>query len=1659
PDLVTIKNSMAGPTKVTTDAKLDNTTKIYTYNSTEALNQMNGYLASMTGASTFVLVSQIQQKGIDGIKANPTAYPVVPDSASMSRVKTSPDASYLEKTQATGDSKANMATSGGESEMEEFSMPFDMNLGGNEVSITDYVTILLDENQVGFAVSLPLCSYEKKGNTTGGWQTGEGKRFVDTNKDAWTQFGDFFHGGKNLGDETLSKSREGTNPKGVKSGKFSVSLTACSAFLWKYNPLDNGYYFSAWEIGLQGELDFRLQARLTPCPVFYAFLDISFSLEAKTGLGVIRDNKDGTPIIDAKTASNASKSAKKYHYPSEITVISNDEYVKLKKEKQDKYVPWGSGYAKKDEILAKKDYYLESDKYALLPDTEKASYIETMDGQVYYNNKYRTLEDAQGALNESTNYVFDDLETKAFNIRFNGKLFVDVQIWNETDEEWEDAPAPTENDPGYISGIISSDGHADTLVVIRQQDDMKLPADQDIRVVLWALDSDEETAVDKTEITYLAPVVDIYNLVHWNGITIAPELGIEVGVGVGVELLKAELYFHISLGAEFLLWGYNEAYDPKIPEGDPNYVDEYYCHVDSFEFAIGVAMRVVLVFFTYEMDFATYTISYEATQQNVDGEGLFNDGEWSYEWSFLNGMVEGDADDGDAGVSVRMPVNKSSTQMVYSPELNAKCEMFTQAFNPTDKLVPFQTSGYGSSMDAANLTTDIPDGSQYKVFRAGEKNFVVYTLSRDNTAPEDSTMLVMSELSYAQVGENEGYKYGLVNPTGTGDKSYIVLDTETDPTGDLDFDVWVEEGAPTAGTGDTAGTVSTPYTIHAAWVSYATPTTEPTEPTEPTDVTHYSVDSTEMTADNYKTIAQPTAVTKPVESNYYTTTQPSNTSGWKKDEQGETVTWYKSTYSSLADAKAAYNSAMDAYNAYTAEKASYDAWYAYYSSLESYNTFVMNRAKNAASNTVVKTAKWKFTETVTTDAQTEDVSYTYSSSDTGFSTPAELSKNADYTYIFQPASAGDGSAVFFGSTLTGDTNNAAIKNYKTFLEKKFTHADGAQENSQKVQNYLSTMKQSQLDILGVRSALNLAVKNGNSWVVSQQALGTQQNPNQTLANVEFTSAGENSYYVAYTTEQTEYVRSSGEIADMVTVYRLYLRTVTVGTDTNKTVKWGSPYLIRELRDYDLDSGTDGVYSGGALIEGKDYDSSYLANLKFLTANVDADILTGGEELSTQAVELQTILIFEMNGASYIIPEGDLAAITGGKPSNAKVYPFFTPPMHVNTYGTGEGEGDLPETVQEGSSGKLNVDINADAQGNLYAVYIGAAEGTTGNALYLSTYDPNEDPDGSGKAIGWGDGVMLAMHDMDVYEAAIQEDWDQAARELAYLYRNSDIRNNETALTELYGKEAIDTIDAVYQAELKPSTREQFSTGDGKTFTFTDVQTVMGSRGDLLAITQGTTRTQTLMPYDITVKGENNQTATETRYALVPAYKDGVMDSTQGTYAVSFGQGEAALGKASIEFAHQDFGADSVLYASIKAENVGTSAIRGSEIQPITAKLEVTHGSEKQELAKWEIKENVVSGQAVELAGYCNGLISDLRANDKFTLTLSEFTGDIGGNHYDGRDFSIDLFTIEEKPDLSVEQLTITPADITDNGAYTTMDVELVAANQGSADANNVFAQF
>ena len=400
----------------------------------------------------------------------------------------------------------------------------------------------------------------------------------------------------------------------------------------------------------------------------------------------------------------------------------------------------------------------------------------------------------------------------SFRANIGNYVYNDVLAGNL---QWVEA----DKDSGFVKGLITSDSTNDTLVVIKQQNEMELKNPVKIRLVAANYDNKEQ--IDKTKISYLAPVKDVYSLVHWNGINLAPELAIEHRVGVGVELAKLEVYIHFSISAEFTFCSLSDEFDPDTMKHDYEYMYDP-ASVDSFEVVIGIALRVVFLMFSYELDLVSYQITYDGDKDK-----------WEYGWHYFNDMLENeDADDADAGVTIRLPQITADSQRLYGPEDNAKYELITQAFNPTDVGVPFQLSGYGSSMDAASLNKNIPAGSQYRVLQAGDKNYIAYTLSRAADAPEDSTVLVLSELGY----DTELKTYGLVNPTGSGSVPYIPLDN--DATGDLDFDIWADEDG----------------TIHAAWVSYAAPAAAPESFSgQKPEGEPYSG----MNADNYKTIPAP----------------------------------------------------------------------------------------------------------------------------------------------------------------------------------------------------------------------------------------------------------------------------------------------------------------------------------------------------------------------------------------------------------------------------------------------------------------------------------------------------------------------------------------------------------------------------------------------------------------------------------------------------------------------------------------------------------------------------------------------------------------------------------------------------------------------------------
>ena len=1565
PDPITIQESVAGPTPITTGYSIRYDGDVidgYTYTADGAA-QINGYLASLCGTSTFVLATQ-EQLDADGYKLSGsyTDYlatgkvKISDDCVTMSGVSTNPDAEYLKSVndkQGSGSTEIDMDDSG--NDMPEFNVDMGLNLGSLELGVTEAVTILLDENKIGFAIGVPLGSVEKDYDN----DKMSGKNIKEANKENWTQFGEFFEKGNFGGDDSYKSaatnkqkvdkanaakqqqaSQQGTPQtaprqydKGAfQSKSFEISFNVQIAFMFEFNPLDNGYYFEGMTVSFSAELEFRIQARLTVCPLVYFYFQFEASIEITSGLGVTRDAVEvKTPKLDA-TSAGKEKDKKDLTYftrPTDRVLVTaaefNADLSKYPGYKQgtgeysgyyynaNAYDSFESACAA---YLETGDYYVNSKQYELLTESEKGNYtLVENSGLLYNKNNFTDLSAAEVALNKAQCYEFET-NYKAFNVTFSGKLSVQVY-------EGSDSSGWTLNTTDYNSGFLTSDGTEATQVVIRTQDGMKLG--KTVKVVLRAMEYDDKTENDVTTVTRVCEIEKIRNDVYWKGIEISPSVGIEVGAGIGVEMLKVELYAKVGLEAAFLL---------GIYDGNGNYDA---AKVESFGFSIGLGLRVVALVFTFELDAVTYTIDYE------DGEG------WTRGFHFLNDWVDGYetsavGEDEYAGVTIRMP--KRTAQNLYAPEDNIEGELRTQAVSYPG--IPFQLSSYDDSVDAAVLTDHMMSGSQYRIFSAGGRNFIIYTLSRSAAAEEDSTMLVLSELTYVR-GNGKGATYGLANPVdSTSETKYITLDN--DATGDLDFDVWVDSAVSG---NDTA------YTVHTAWVSYAEAADAKSKPTEPIETK-----PVDMTADNYNTLPAPEVTAT---------------------EEGEE--------------KQAQEEALAAFN----------AWHDYYAALDNYNAWVQQRLANAAKNTVVKTADWSFTKTAAENAET-----TYGNG-AAFAEPTVIggdNAGGETNLVFSPV--GSSSAVFYGSADTLDTSDTAYNAYCDYL--KAVYGTNPDANTQKMVNGLKAIRKSSLDVYGTRSALNAKI---GTNAVSTIVLGD----GQVLTDLQVTEL-DGKYYLAYTTTQYEYddfTLNNASTKDMVTVTRLYLRTFELVTgESTTTPTWGDPLLLRETHDFERQDGKDGCYSNSGIVSV--YDSAYISNLQFLTANIDAAKLTGGETPSTQDVTEDTFLLFEMNGATYIILSGDLKSLTNSTPGT--VYPFFNT---VTTVKNGK------TTVSP--SGKDNVTIGADKNGTPYAVYTAAVENTTNNALYVSKYDA-----ASGT---WGEGIMLAMNNMNVYEAARDEGWDAETTQAAYLGLHSKgeglLTNDD--ISHLFGDKAADinkTLGAITDTTLL---------GDSSNFVFAGLQATAGADGNnLLVVSEGIGSTMTVQQFGDDV------------YSVVPMQTNGSMDTTNGLYAVSYGGGVQELGNASISFNKADFSKGSELYVTIAAENVGTSAFRYSPTDgsgeggkaPLTATLKAG----TQELAKWTVEENLLSGQTLALEGYCTPLANDLPTGTKFILTLSEdstyFTTGAASA-------SVTLFTLEAIPDLGVEGLT---AAVTNIGKDSTeLNVSFTAANRGSGQANGVYAQF
>ena len=1520
----------------------------------EGVKKINQYLGSFTGNDTYRLCVQEQVKTTDDIaKENKVTGGITPlnaaaqalsqptpESVTIGESGCFPNSDYLKTMDAGGDTNSpNLDMDSSGNEYPEYNIDMGVKMPSTDIEVTDFVTIILDEYEVGFSIGLPLGGYNSDGDAgsggPGSGSSGSGSGTQDESnwvspKKAYASAGEDMGKLKDFLKKPSKDTIQGTddsyknakNGGGMKSSSFEVSFSISLAFLFKYNAIDNGYYFSQFSLSFSAELEYTYQQRITPVPIVYLYIKVGIGIEIGTGATVERE------VVEAKN-------------PETLTSANNTTGTK-----------YGT-------------YVLNTNK-------------------------------------------------KAFNITFKGKLGMEV---------FTDASCTTPA-PGFSKGYIQSDGQEPMTIILKEQKGMDMDKAYYVRFI----------AMTETELTRIVKIDSVATKSYWSGVSLSPEAFLEAGAGIGVEILKFEIFVKVNIGCGMTLGAYNKDTDSYDPFS-----------FDEFEFGLGLGFRVVLLIFSYEMDLIQYKINY-------DGET----DKWTHSWAALGGLFGDeigelsavDSQGNTYGVRIRLPGSAADTQTVYSGDMSIYGGVETLAYNPNDKEVPFQLSGYGSTGDAFKLADGMLTGYDYKVITVGTENFIIYTISREGAANEvDNTMLVLSRLQLTQetdpkTGEIRD-SYGLVNPVDVTNTAtpYIILDD--DGTGDLSFSAWVD------------GT-----DIHAAWVSYATVSAKaPTTPKKPDGAPYNSMDES-----NYLTMPAPTAPSvvtepiEPVESAYYvsaTDWAALSTTEQAKYTQDVTDTtyYYITSYTTYALAKTAYDNAVNIYNTakgkydqYLLDKAAYDTaiasyteWHTYFTASKSLNDYIQARAANAAKNTVIKTASFDTTQ-----------------STGGFTNPtvvSGLSNNNPVvgSHVFLPKIVNENVAVYGKAThYTPAELQQAISDYDAYLLKAFPDSAGTAMASTRA--YRALLQKGQWEAYGKASSIAIATDKG----VTELALAA----GQILENMEVTEIG-GTYYVAYTTGQMTYMDN-----DMLNTRRMYLRTFTVDSGTG-IVTWGNSNkatLLRTLVDYEKDNTKDGIYSGSTLTA--TYGDPYFANLQFLTGKLGA--IEGTSENFTTLAEEQPepFLLFEMNGSTFVIPKQDLIDMTASDAPSGRIIPFFAPAQMTNADGS---------KATPTSTGRAEVTIGADGAGNISAVYVSPVIGTTNNALYLSKWDPTSKT--------WGTGTMLAMNYMQVYEDSKDGNWSMTDAEEAYLGKRSGyakggmdqfvFSNMQIALGQkatvsgasvetLSGETA--SISSVPAGEIMSklgidlgvSTLSGSEEGIINSLSTDQIETMnranTGNKDTLLVITEGSLRylTERKVSDTETILAPMSDSAALAKWkndSTLANRKPGV-----GFYAVSYGVGGQAIGEGTLSLYNYDFTVGSRLDASFSFVNTGDVGIRGSDANPITVKLLAGN----QELGKWLVKKNITAGEKAVFSGKLEALASDLPTGTEFSIAVSEDSKYIG----EGNAFvkSIPVLTVEEKAELGFESFSTKAIDIDAEG-NTVLDVNFQVGNRGNKLAEDVFVQF
>ncbi|MBO4819253.1 MAG: hypothetical protein J5528_03845, partial [Firmicutes bacterium] len=772
----------------------DEETGKYLYTN-EGLDKINAYLGAFAGRSIFGVCVQVQQKEYNDIKS---LSEIAPESIEFGNVSSVPNAASVLNFESGENKDETQGQTPDGTGFNEFGGDIGIDLPSLEFGIGDYATLVMDGNQIGISIGLPLFKAESTSYSADNTTTNADGSKVETYKEDGADVKKTTRSDGSVETEkvstttnaedhtkTVTKRIETVDKDGNKTyhnetttyktenGKPDKPLTTVTDTNAPNTPTENksnGFAEANGQMVTLGQ-----------------FIS-SVAKRAGGQQGSVKDFMKGAFEDDTfKQAKNGKSTSRKLSFSLSVQIALTFEYN-----------PIYNRHVFKEGALSASASFEFTLQYRFTPVPLVYVYVKTGIGVeigIGMGMIYSLEED--GEINTFEKGNFDSLKSKngqlifkldedysGFHATYNGKMYMEVFDH-----------MPQAGDKALTSGVISSSGSMKEILLTQY--------DSDLYISLTSIG-------DKVTMMSIKPITKA-SKAYFNGAFITPSISIEAGVGVGIELLKFELYVKTNLAITATFGQY-------IPEEDA-YEPAY---MSNFDWSISVGFNIVLLFINYSMDLVAFSVNGEQ-----DGTGGYYT--WVITASAANGMKElwtetrytdahgnpisgprsgmravtsegekkiSPAANGNGLIKISSPTDITATQKINAVKTSAeelqklmRGEIEDMRSFPATGTKDFELSGYGVSGDARVLATGLTTGYSYKLFQAEDENYIIYPRMIDDVA-----QLVMSKVIMAgdlSIGT------GLQNPvSATAEVPFIVLDG--DGLADYDYSVDVDGSTITA---------------------------------------------------------------------------------------------------------------------------------------------------------------------------------------------------------------------------------------------------------------------------------------------------------------------------------------------------------------------------------------------------------------------------------------------------------------------------------------------------------------------------------------------------------------------------------------------------------------------------------------------------------------------------------------------------------------------------------------------------------------------------------------------------------------------------------------------------------------------------------------------